>query len=96
MTKLAIFGFASLAFLFISAAQHPVAAADTSQLASPPRHVHSRCAKQWYCGPGGCGWRRHCPIGCPDAYSCYPLYGAYGPYGGVRYWAAFTRSGWGR
>jgi hypothetical protein len=31
-------------------------------------------------------------IGCPDGYSCYPLYGAYGPYGGKAYWAAYT--GW--
>jgi hypothetical protein len=28
--------------------------------------------------------------GCPDRYSCYPLYGAYGPYGGVAYWTAYT------
>jgi hypothetical protein len=31
-------------------------------------------------------------LGCPDHYSCYPLYGAYGPYGGQAYWAAYT--GW--
>src|SRR3954453_16896182 len=31
-------------------------------------------------------------VGCPDRYSCYPLYGAYGPYGGQAYWAAY--SGW--
>jgi hypothetical protein len=30
--------------------------------------------------------------GCPDGYSCYPLYGAYGPYGGPAYWGAYT--GW--
>ena len=30
--------------------------------------------------------------GCPDGYSCYPLYGAYGPYGGKAYWGAYT--GW--
>jgi hypothetical protein len=29
-------------------------------------------------------------VGCPDRYSCYPLYGAYGPYGGVAYWTAYT------
>ncbi len=33
-------------------------------------------------------------LGCPDGYSCYPLYGAYGPYGGQAYWAAYT--GWDR
>lgn len=32
---------------------------------------------------------------CPDGYSCYPLYGAYGPYGGVNYWGAYTFTGWG-
>jgi hypothetical protein len=30
--------------------------------------------------------------GCPDGYSCYPLYGAYGPYGGKAFWGAYT--GW--
>lgn len=29
---------------------------------------------------------------CPGGYSCYPLYGAYGPYGGVAFWGAYT--GW--
>lgn len=32
--------------------------------------------------------RRH--VGCPDRYSCWPLYGAYGPYGGYAYWSAYT------
>lgn len=27
---------------------------------------------------------------CPDRYSCSPLYGAYGPYGGQAYWRAYT------
>jgi len=26
----------------------------------------------------------------PDRYSCAPLYGAYGPYGGRDYWAAYS------
>ena len=30
-----------------------------------------------------CGWR-HCRTRCPDRYSCAPLYGAYGPWGGQR------------
>jgi hypothetical protein len=41
----------------------------------------------------GCGWR--CRAGCPDRYSCYPLYGAYGPYGGPAYWARYSIGGWG-
>jgi hypothetical protein len=31
---------------------------------------------------------------CPDPYSCSPLYGAYGPYGGGAYWTRFTYAGW--
>lgn len=31
---------------------------------------------------------------CPDPYSCYPLYGAYGPYGGAAYWTRYTYAGW--
>jgi hypothetical protein len=38
-----------------------------------------------------CGWRR-CPTHCPDHYSCAPLYGAYGPWGGQQYWAAYSYS----
>jgi hypothetical protein len=46
------------------------------------------------CGPyAPCGAR--CRVRCPDGYSCHPLYGAYGPYGGVGYWGAYTYSGWG-
>jgi hypothetical protein len=37
-----------------------------------------------------CGPRDHCWRGCPDGYSCYPLYGAYGPYGGAAYWGAYS------
>jgi hypothetical protein len=42
---------------------------------------------------GECGWR-HCPTRCPDRYSCAPLYGAYGPWGGQQYWAAYSYT-WG-
>ena len=46
------------------------------------------------CGPyAPCGAR--CRVHCPDGYSCRPLYGAYGPYGGIGYWGAYTYSGWG-
>ena len=40
-----------------------------------------------------CGWR-HCRSRCPDRYSCAPLYGAYGPWGGERYWATYSYT-WG-
>jgi hypothetical protein len=43
------------------------------------------------CLHGGCRKSRW-GSGCPDGYSCYPLYGAYGPYGGASYWGAYT--GW--
>jgi hypothetical protein len=43
------------------------------------------------CGPyDRCGL----PVVCPDG-TCYPLYGAYGPYGGHVYWGRYTYSGWG-
>jgi hypothetical protein len=28
--------------------------------------------------------------GCPDPYSCHPLYGGYGPWGGTAYWSSFS------
>lgn len=52
------------------------------------------CHRVWICRRSGCNWRRVCARICPDGVSCYPLYGAYGPYGGVEYWAGYTRSGW--
>jgi hypothetical protein len=54
------------------------------------------CGSVWTCGPYGCGWRHVCRRVCPSRYSCSPLYGAYGPFGGTGYWGAYTLSGWGR
>ena len=46
------------------------------------------------CGPyAPCG--APCQRICPGGYSCFPLYGAYGPYGGTRFWGAYTFTGWG-
>lgn len=53
------------------------------------------CQDLWRCSRLGCKWHRVCSRPCPDGYSCYPLYGAYGPYGGVAYWGGYTDSGWG-
>jgi hypothetical protein len=53
------------------------------------------CQNVRQCGPTGCNWHRVCRGQCPDGVSCYPLYGAYGPYGGVAYWGSYTDSGWG-
>jgi hypothetical protein len=56
----------------------------------------SNCQDLWRCYADGCKWHRVCTRPCPDNESCYPLYGAYGPYGGTAYWGAYTDSGWGR
>jgi hypothetical protein len=53
------------------------------------------CQQIWRCGPAGCNWHRVCSRLCPDgSYTCSPLYGAYGPYGGTSYWGAYTDAGW--
>jgi hypothetical protein len=59
------------------------------------RHTSAYCRPLWRCGPAGCGWFRVCSRPCPDGYSCSALYGAYGPYGGFAYWAAYSHGGWG-
>lgn len=46
------------------------------------------------CRPVSCGPGYRCKPLCPDGYSCYPLYGGYGPYGGSAYWDAYTGGGW--
>jgi hypothetical protein len=46
------------------------------------------------CGPyAPCVAR--CQSICPGGYSCFPLYGAYGPNGGTAFWGAYTFTGWG-
>lgn len=52
------------------------------------------CQDLQRCGPDGCNWYQVCTRPCPDGFSCSPLYGAYGPYGGVSYWGGYTDSGW--
>ncbi len=52
------------------------------------------CQDLQRCGPAGCAVYHVCTRPCPDGYSCSPLYGAYGPYGGVAYWGGYTDSGW--
>ena len=70
-------------------------AADVKTRSTHRSYVASlNCQKLWRCGPAGCDWYRVCARPCPDGYSCYPLYGAYGPYGGTDYWGADTDSGW--
>lgn len=57
-------------------------AADLAPFAAPVK------AKR--CLHGNCVWPRYGWRGCPDRYSCSALYGAYGPYGGEGYWAAYS------
>lgn len=52
--------------------------------------VGNDCQRLQYCRGNLCQWKRVCWHGCPDRYSCAPLYGAYGPYGGRDYWAAYS------
>jgi hypothetical protein len=59
------------------------------------RHVANYdCPTVRHCVDGHCSWRKACWRGCPDLYSCWPLNGAYGPYGGAAYWGAYTSAGW--
>jgi hypothetical protein len=57
----------------------------------PSRHVADACPRIWTCTGGLCDWQHVCrPVSCPDGFGCYPLYGAYGPYGGEAYWSSFS------
>jgi hypothetical protein len=56
--------------------------------------AYADCRPIRHCTREGCVWRHVCPPSCPDRYSCSPLYGAYGPYGGVAYWRAYTAPVW--
>ena len=70
-------------------------AADATMRSKHRSYVASlNCQKLWRCTPAGCDWYRVCARPCPDGYSCSPLYGAYGPYGGTAYWGGYTDSGW--
>jgi hypothetical protein len=42
------------------------------------------------CDHSGCREWRGKRARCPDRFSCYPLYGAYDPYGGPGYWGAYS------
>jgi hypothetical protein len=71
----------------------PSAMADEAPVVRHSKRLHHICLGP-RCGPyAPCGAR--CRVVCPDGYSCYPLYGAYGPYGGTRFWGAYTYTGWG-
>jgi hypothetical protein len=78
----------------------PLRAADlyaplVSKAPAGPAVAYRTCKQVWSCSALTCDWRRVCRVRCPDRYSCSSLYGAYGPYGGTRYWGAYTAAGWG-
>ena len=92
MRKLAVA--AAAAFALVSSGYPALdAVADEAAVIRHGKKVRQACRGP-ACGPyAPCGPR--CRVGCPDGYSCFPLYGAYAPIGGVGYWGAYTYSGWG-
>jgi hypothetical protein len=88
---------ASVAALALLGAGSLAQAADMAAPAGPPTRVQpvDIAPTQPAAGPyQPCTAK--CRVVCPDGYSCAPLYGAYGPYGGEAYWGGFTFTGWGR
>jgi hypothetical protein len=72
----------------------PAALLSASEAVDLSEKARQVCRRGHKCHPyAPCGTR--CRVACPDGTSCYPLYGAYGPIGGIGYWGAFTSSGWG-
>ena len=69
-------------------------AADVSISKGESRQAYGYCQDIERCGPNGCKVFHVCTRACPDGESCAPLYGAYGPYGGLKYWSGYTDSGW--
>jgi hypothetical protein len=93
----ALLGAAAVAI--VASAGSPVGAADLGpNLALQRSEVPPRfrgCQQLRMCDAfGACTSRQVCGPVCPDGYSCSPLYGAYGPYGGVSYWGGYTNLGW--
>jgi hypothetical protein len=85
------------AFFTVSVGLISFGAQAADMAVAPSAHVATNsplCQDLRRCGPRGCHWYHVCTRACPDGYSCSPLYGAYGPYGGVSYWAGYTDSGW--
>jgi hypothetical protein len=81
----------SLGMLALGSILSPSFAADADLAPRHSRHVAESCPRIWACGGGVCDWQRVCrPVACPDGYGCYPLYGAYGPYGGAAFWSSFS------
>jgi len=65
--------------------------ASADGIAVIPHSKRVRNIHHGQCGP----YQRCLPAPCPDRYSCYSLFGAYGPYGGAAYWSRYSYDGWG-
>ena len=78
-----------LLFAAVIAAITPVALLIASPGQAADLKINNRPESRSDCGPSGCRPQR-VVSGCPDRLSCYPLYGAYGPYGGAAYWGAYS------
>jgi hypothetical protein len=90
MRKTVLAIIAALAFVVSDSLSSDCAADEAPAI----RHARKTVCHGPGCGPyAPCGAR--CRIRCPDRYSCFPLYGAYAPIGGVGYWGAYTYAGWG-
>ena len=88
---------AAVAIVALAGATTIVSARAADQGVSTGRRSASNqyCLQIWRCGPNGCNWHPVCTRTCPDgSYTCTPLYGAYGPWGGENYWGGYTDSGW--
>lgn len=84
--------------LILTMAALAMVASVTSEARADGMAVKSVRQARHVCHGSGCGPYtpcRNCRAICPDGYSCSPLYGAYGPYGGTAYWGGFTYTGWG-
>ena len=88
-----IIAMAAVFALVPSGSLMPDAMADEGPVVHHSKKIRHICLGP-HCGPyAPCGVR--CRIVCPDPYYCPPLYGAYGPYGGIAFWGAYTYTGWG-
>jgi hypothetical protein len=65
-----------------------VATIDVPRVAAADKGLEPRYGDGTYVKARHAHYRRY--LACPDRFSCYPLYGAYGPYGGRTYWAEYS------
>ncbi|HLN11015.1 MAG TPA: hypothetical protein VK281_18930 [Xanthobacteraceae bacterium] len=80
----------------LAAGPNPLSAADlsVSESRGADYGLGPHCWRVRVCGPAGCEWQRRCWNACQGGrsyrWTCGPLYGAYGPWGGRGYWDAYT------